>query len=85
MRDVIYLLFQLLTALAKLFRPGGSRAVIAENLQVLEIEDIKSLPHVPMSHPIGSIRRELLDQTLFWTSSGQENWLREYQCYYNEC
>jgi putative transposase len=32
MRDVIYLLFQLLTTLAKLFRPGGSRAVIAENL-----------------------------------------------------
>jgi len=32
MKDVIYLLFQLLTALAKLFRPGGGRAVIAENL-----------------------------------------------------
>ena len=40
------------------------------NLRVLEIDEIKSLPHVPMSHPfverlIGSIRRELLDQTLF--------------------
>ena len=32
MKDVIYLLFHLLTALAKLFQPGGSRAVIAENL-----------------------------------------------------
>jgi putative transposase len=32
MRDVIYLLFQLLTTLAKLLRPGGSRTVIAENL-----------------------------------------------------
>jgi transposase InsO family protein len=60
------------------------------NLRILEIEEIKSLPHVPMSHPfverlIGSIRRELLDQTLFWTGADLENKLREYQCYYNEC
>ena len=59
------------------------------NLRVLEIEEIKSLPHVPMSHPfverlIGSIRRELLDQTLFWTATDLENKLRDYQCYYNE-
>jgi uncharacterized protein (DUF1330 family) len=32
MKEVFYLLFHLLTALAKLIRPGGSRAVIAENL-----------------------------------------------------
>ena len=32
MKDVIYLLFDLLTTLAKLLRPGGSRSVIAENL-----------------------------------------------------
>ena len=32
MRDVIYLLFHLLTTLAKLIRPGGSRTIIAENL-----------------------------------------------------
>jgi putative transposase len=32
MRDVIYPLLHLLTTLAKLFQPGGSRAVIAENL-----------------------------------------------------
>jgi transposase InsO family protein len=59
------------------------------NLRVLEIEEIKSLPHVPMSHPfverlIGSIRRELLDHTLFWTATDLENKLRDYQCYYNE-
>jgi transposase InsO family protein len=58
------------------------------NLRVLEIEEIKSLPHVPMSHPfverlIGSVRRELLDQTLFWTATELENKLREYQGYYN--
>ena len=60
------------------------------NLRVLDVEEIKSLPHVPMSHPfverlIGSIRRELLDQTLFWTVTDLENKLREYKCYYNEC
>ena len=59
------------------------------NLRVLEIEEIKSLPHVPMSHPfverlIGSVRRELLDQTLFWTATDLENKLRNYKSYYNE-
>ena len=59
------------------------------NLRVLEIEEIKSLPHVPMSHPfverlIGSIRRELLDQTFFWSAADLENKLRCYQIYYNE-
>ena len=32
MKDVIYMLLNLLTSLAKLLRPGGGRAVIAENL-----------------------------------------------------
>ena len=59
------------------------------NLRVLDIEEIKSLPHVPMSHPfverlIGSVRRELLDQTFFWTATDLENKLRDYQGYYNE-
>ena len=34
MKDVIYLLLNLLTTLAKLLRPGGGRAVIAENLRL---------------------------------------------------
>jgi len=59
------------------------------NFRVLEIEEMKSLPHVPMSHPfverlIGSVRRELLDQTFFWTATDLENKLRRYQRYYNE-
>lgn len=42
-----------------------------------------------MSHPfverlIGSVRRELLDQTFFWTATDLENKLRDYQAYYNE-
>jgi transposase InsO family protein len=59
------------------------------NLRVLEIQEIKSLQHVPMSHPfverlIGSVRRELLDQTLFWTATDLDYKLRNYQAYYNE-
>jgi transposase InsO family protein len=59
------------------------------NMRVLDIEEIKSLPHVPMSHPfverlIGSIRRELLDHTFFWTVTDLENKLLDYQCHYNE-
>ena len=59
------------------------------NLRVLDIEEVKSLPHVPMSHPfverlIGSIRRELLDQTIFWTANDLENKHRDHQKYFNE-
>jgi hypothetical protein len=59
------------------------------NLRVLDIEEIKSVPHVPMSHPfverlIGSIRRELLDHTLFWTATDLDNKLRDYQCDYTK-
>jgi putative transposase len=32
MKDVIYLLFHLLTTIAKLLRPSGSKTIIAENL-----------------------------------------------------
>jgi putative transposase len=40
------------------------------NLRVLEVTEIKTVPYVPRSHPfverlIGTIRRELLDRTLF--------------------
>ena len=59
---------------------------------MLEIEEIKSLPqlpHVPISHPfverlIGSIRRELLDHTLFWIATDLKNKLNDYQRYLNE-
>jgi hypothetical protein len=50
---------------------------------------MKSIPHVPISHPfverlIGSIRREFLDHTFFWTATDLENKLRDYQVYYNQ-
>src|SRR6056297_3529483 len=44
------------------------------NRCVLEVKEIKALPHVPLSHPyverlIGSIRPELRDRTLSWTAA----------------
>jgi hypothetical protein len=33
MKDVIFLIFHLLTTLAKLLQPGGSRAIIAEKMR----------------------------------------------------
>jgi hypothetical protein len=58
------------------------------NLRVLEIKEIKTLPDVPLSHPfierlIGTIRRECLDQTLFWTMADLEAKHRDFQHYYN--
>jgi transposase InsO family protein len=58
------------------------------NLRVLEIEEIKTVPYVPLSHPfverlIGTVRREHLDQTLFWTAADLEEKLRAFQDYFN--
>lgn len=46
------------------------------------------MPYVPLSHPfverlIGTIRRECLDLTLFWTRQDLESKLRDFQDYYN--
>jgi len=43
------------------------------NLRILEVEEIKSIPFVPVSHPfverlIGTIRREFLDHVLIWNA-----------------
>ena len=58
------------------------------NLRVLEIEEIKSIPYVPVSHPfverlIGTIRREVLDQVLFWNALDLTRKLEAFRCYYN--
>ena len=59
------------------------------NLRILDIEEIKSVPHTPTSHPfierlIGTVRRELLDQTLFWNERDLQNKLNMFMEYYNE-
>jgi transposase InsO family protein len=58
------------------------------NLRILEIDEIKTVPHVPLSHPyverlIGTIRRECLDHVLFWNGRDLERKLAEFHKYYN--
>ena len=58
------------------------------NLRILEIDEIKTVPHVPLSHPfverlIGTMRREFLDHVLFWNGRDLERKLAEFQTYYN--
>jgi putative transposase len=60
----------------------------AANLRILEIDEIKTVPHVPLSHPfverlIGTRRREFLDQVVFWNARDLERKLTEFQSYYN--
>ena len=58
------------------------------NLRILEVTEIKTVPHVPPSHPfverlIGTIRREYLDWMLFWTTADLETKLLDFQHYFN--
>ncbi|MGB5741860.1 MAG: hypothetical protein WBM65_05500 [Sedimenticolaceae bacterium] len=44
------------------------------NLSILEIQEIKTVPYVPLSHPfierlIGTLRREFLDHVFFWDAN----------------
>jgi len=59
------------------------------NLRILEVEEIKSIPYVPVSHPfverlIGTIRREFLDHVLIWNAVDLGRKLEEFRNYYNE-
>jgi len=59
------------------------------NLRVLDIEELKSVPFVPRSHPfierlIGTLRREYLDQTFFWNGLDLHRKLNHFAAYYNE-
>jgi putative transposase len=58
------------------------------SLRILEVQEIKTVPYAPLSHPcverlIGTIRREYLDRTLFWTTADLEMKLLDFQRYYN--
>jgi transposase InsO family protein len=58
------------------------------NLRILEVEEIKTIPYVPISHPfierlIGTIRREYLDHVLFWSEDDLARKLEEFRTYYN--
>jgi len=59
------------------------------NLRVLEIEEIKTVPYVPLSHPfverlIGTLRREYLDYVPFWGAADLGGKLAAFQRFYNE-
>jgi hypothetical protein len=58
------------------------------NLRILEVTEIRSIPYVPLSHLfverlVGTIRRECLERTLFWTSADLENKLLDFRTYIN--
>lgn len=58
------------------------------NLRVLDVEEVKTVPYVPLSHPfieraIGTVRREYLDQTLFWNSVDLQRKLDRFKRYYD--
>jgi transposase InsO family protein len=58
------------------------------NLRILQVTEIKTIPYVPLSHPfierlVGTIRREYLDQILFWTAMDLEEKLADFQGFYN--
>jgi hypothetical protein len=55
-------------------------------LRILEVNEIKSVPYGPLSHPfverlIGTIRREYLDRILTWTTADLEAKLIDFQHY----
>ncbi len=59
------------------------------NLRILEIDEIKTVPGVPISHPfierlVGSVRREFLDHMLFFSEYDLQTKLDCFQAYYNE-
>ena len=58
------------------------------NLRILVVEEVKSVPTVPRSHPfverlIGTVRRECLDHMLFWNAHDLERKLADFRSYYN--
>ncbi|MHB8399768.1 MAG: integrase core domain-containing protein [Candidatus Limnocylindrales bacterium] len=58
-------------------------------MRILDIEEVKSLPFVPRSHPfvermIRTVREELLDHVLFWNRLDLERKLSAFRSYYNQ-
>ena len=58
------------------------------NLRIIDVTEIKSVPATPTSHPfiertIGSVRRECLDQMLFFNESDLTSKLSNFKTYFN--
>jgi putative transposase len=67
-----------------LYRFPNGKPIYASSV----FREIKTVPYVPWSHPfierlIGTIRRECLDRSLFWTATDLEMKLVAFQDYYN--
>jgi transposase InsO family protein len=59
------------------------------NLRIIGIDEIKSIPYTPVSHPfverlIGTTRREYLDHIFFWNLRDLEKKLTYFSQYYNQ-
>jgi len=59
-----------------------------QDLEFYDISEIKSVPHVPFSHPfierlIGTVRRDFTDRTILWSKRDAELKLDLYKDYYN--
>src|SRR6202011_523185 len=59
------------------------------NLRILEVTEIKTAPYVPLSHPfverlVGTVRREYMDHTMFWTTADLENKLLDFKTYFHD-
>lgn len=64
------------------------------NLRILDVNEIKSIPHSPTSHPFikcfdwqprcGTVRRKYLDHLFFWIDCDLERKLESFAHYYNQ-
>ena len=59
------------------------------NLRILGVDEIKTVPYTPRSHPfierlIGTIRREYLDHVFFWNARDLELKLVDFKQYHNQ-
>ena len=59
------------------------------NLRILEIQEIKSIPYKPISHPfverlIGTIRRDFIENVFFWNIHNLERKPESLRRYYNQ-
>lgn len=59
------------------------------NLRVIDVDELKSVPGTPTSHPfiervIGTTRREYLDYIIFFSALDLQQKLDRFQSYYNE-
>jgi hypothetical protein len=67
-----------------LFDASRSCSGVTANLRILEVDEIKTVPQVPRSHPvverlIGTTRREFPDHVIFWNARDLERKLAEFQ------